>query len=309
MYYINKYIIIIVLLVSIFACEEPAPIEISNLSDEDVEVSIVQSDPNSYVITGYDSTGIIDEKPLAASVISISGIKNTIGNTTIYKGYGEAIFFDISQPVQNLENKLIGYKTLNFRSVTFNDQKANIEPLRIRYRENLSLKDTLLGVKHTISYRRVLTPQNHDFPYNGQMNIKIFDQDELSNELNLKLPDEIIGKVELTNDKLKRNQNLILTWNKNELNNSLTNVDNSDEIIVGGINKIRDELIPLIKFKRFRSNQLEIKNSLLQEVLSSGKFEYIVITFIRKIRKTNTTNRLGEIYFAAQSIHNIWIKI
>jgi hypothetical protein len=308
MNYINKYIITIVILVSVFACEEPGPIEISNLSDEEVEVSIVQSDPNSYVITGYDSTGIIDEKPTAASVISISGIKNTIGNATIYKGYGEAIFFDISQPVQNLENKLIGYKTLNFRSVTFNDQKAIIEPLRIRYRENITLKDTLLGVKHSISYRRVLTPQNHDFPYNGQMNVKIFDQDELSNELNLKLPDEIIGKVELTNDKLKRNQNLILTWNNN-LINSLTDTDYSDEIIVGGINKIRDELIPLIKFKRFRSNQLEIKNSLLQEVLSSGKFEYIVITFIRKIRKTNTTNRLGEIHFAAQSIHNIWIKI
>lgn len=305
---ITKNIISIALFITLFACEEPAPIEISNLSAEDFEVSIVQSDPNSYVITGYDSTGIIDEKPTAASIISLSGIKNTIGNTTIYKGYGQAVFFDITKPVQNTENALIGYKTLNFRTVTFNDQKAKIEPLRIRYRENYTLKDTLLGFKNTISFRRVLTPQNHDFPYNEKMKIQISDQDGTTNELNFRLPEEIIGKVELTNDKLKRNQDIILTWNENPTN-SLANVEIADEIIIGGIQKLRDELIPLIKFKRFRQNQLEIKNSLLKEVLSSGKFEYLVITFLRKIRKSHSTSRLGDIYFASQSIHNIWIKI
>ena len=306
MYYINKYIITIILLVSVFACEDPAPIEISN--EEDVEISIVQSDPNSYVITGYDSTGIIDTKPAAASIITISGIKNTFGNTTIYNGYGQAVFFDITKPVLNIENTLIGYKTLNFRTVTFNDQEAKIEPLTIKYRENFTLKDTLIGYKNTISYRRVLTSQNHDFPYNQQMRIKISDQDGISNELNFRLPDEITGKVELTNDKLKRNQDIILSWNENT-SNSLANGEIADEIIIGGIPKLRDELIPLIRFSRFRQNQLEIKNSLLKEILLSDKFEYLVITFLRKIYKLNSTSRLGEIHFASQSIHNIWIKI
>jgi hypothetical protein len=43
--------------------------------------------------------------------------------------------------------------------------------------------------------------------------------------------------------------------------------------------------------------------------LASGRFEYIVFTFLRKIRKSNSTSRLGDIYFASQSIHNIWVKI
>ena len=211
--------------------------------------------------------------------------------------------------IDDINNRIIGFSTIDDWSVKFNEQNALIKPLRIRYVENGILQDTLVGIKHTISYRRVFTPQNHDFPYNNNINIEISDDLGFSNKLGLRLPDEIFGKVELIGDKNTGTQRLLLSWSKSQLSNVLTQGSFDEEVIVGGISKVRNELIPLIRLSRFTSNSFEIKNSLIKDIIASDRFEYLVFTFLRKIHKTNSTNRLGEIHFASQSIHNIWIKI
>ncbi len=309
MYLINKKILSLTLVISFFACEDPAPIEIINTAPQDAEITVVNPDPANYKITGYDSTGIVEEQILEASVISVSGIKNTIENVTIYKGYGEAIFFDKDKPILNVNNRVIGFSTKDTRSVKFNGQNALVEPLRIRYVENGNLKDTLVGIKHTITYRRVFIPQNHDFPYNNNFDIEIIDDVGFSNNLRLKLPDEIFGKVELIGNEKRGTQGLLLSWNESQLSNVLAEGILDEEVIVGGILKNKNQLVPLIRFRQFTSNKFEIKNSLIKDIVYSDRFDYLVFTFLRKIRKTNSTNSLGDIYFASQSIHNIWVKI
>ncbi len=107
----------------------------------------------------------------------------------------------------------------------------------------------------------------------------------------------------------KRNLRIILTWEKSHIHHDTFPGELNDEIIVGGISNNRDELIPLFRLSRLMKNRFEIHNSFVKDVLSSGNFEYIVFTFLRKIRKSHSTNMLGDIHFTSQSIHNIWIKI
>jgi hypothetical protein len=309
MYLINKKILSLTLLILFFACEDPAPIEIINTASQVAEITVVNPDPANYKITGYDSTGIVEEQISEASIISVSGIKNTIENVTIYKGYGEAIFFDKNRPVLNVNNRIIGFSTKDNRAVKFNEQNALVKPLRIRYIENGILNDTLVGIKHTITYRRVFISQNHDFPYNSNINIEVTDDVGISNNLRLKLPDEIFGKVKLISDEKRGTQGLLLSWNESQLSNVLAEGILDEVVIVGGILKTENELVPLIRLQQFTSNRFEIKNSLIKDIIYSDRFDYLVFTFIRKIRKTSSTNRLGDIYFASQSIHNIWVKI
>ena len=308
MYSVFKNNVIIFLLITIIACDEPIPIEIKS-SEEEVELTIVNNDPSSYVITGYDSTGIIEENAYGASVISISGIKNTIGKITVYKGYGQAIFFDTNKPVLNLSDRLIGFKTFRYGSVKFDNKIATVLPYYLRYKDKSVIMDTLVGVKHVITYDKVLSAINHDFPYNSNVTIEITDDVGNSNLLNIRLPAEIVGKVEIIGDNINKDQAILLSWDQYNANYDDLDGIIAVEIIVGGITQDRDELIPLFTASRFNSNRLEIKNSLVKEVIASGRFEYLVFTFLRKIRKSNSTNRFGEIYFASQSIHNIWIKI
>jgi len=297
------------LLIFIFSCEEPSPIEILNVEEEEVEIEVINPSLTSYVISGYDSTGISDEDLAQVSIISLSGIKNSIENITFYKGYGVAAFFDTTKPVMNDAKKLIGFKTLDVGSVKFNNQPAKVVPFVLRYRENFMNRDTLLGVKHTIEYKTVLSPDQLNFTYDKNINIELTNKEGISNQFNLRIPDEIIGKVEISGTRLHRNLNIKLSWNRSRITPSMFPGEFSEEIIVGGVTSNRDELIPLFRLRKFFSNRFEIPNSLIENVLASGKFKYIVFSFIRKIRRSNSIDRLGKIHFASQSIHNIWIKI
>jgi len=291
----------------LLSCEDPAPIEIVN-EEEEVEVEIINPQPNSIVITGYDSTGITDEIPENESVISVSGIKNTINNVTYYKGYGEAVFFDTTKPVFIAPERRIGFATLDFGSVKFGSVTANVEPYILRYRENYIIKDTLLGVKHTINYERVLLPQQNNFPYNKNVNIEFKSQQGRSSLMTIRLPKEIKADIQVTGSRLQNNLKITLTW-ENDGNSSPISGIKTEEIIVGGILESRDELIPLFRLSRFNSNRFVLSNSFVEDVLSSGEYDFIVFTFLRKIRKSNSTSTLGDVHFASQSIHNIWIKI
>jgi hypothetical protein len=304
---LKKNIILLLLLVISISCDDPSPIEI--IDEEEVVLSVVNEESDTYVITGYDSTGISEEDLSKVSIISLSGIKNTFEKITTYRAYSEAVFFDTTKPVINNSNRLIGYKTIDVGTVKFDNRLANIVPFFLQFRENFIKKDTLLGQKHTISYTRVLQPDQLNFNYNKIVQIELISKQGISNKLSMRVPDEIIGKVEITGNNIKRNKKIVLSWKRSDIFANLSSDVFSEEIIVGGISSDRDELVPLLRAGELLSNRLEIPNSLVKEVLASGRFEYIVFTFLRKIRKSNSTSRLGDIYFASQSIHNIWVKI
>ncbi len=303
-----KNIVIIIILLLFNFCDDPLPIELTSKEDE-VEIDVINPEKDSYVITGYDSTGITDPIPVQKSVISLSGIKNTISGVTFYKGYGEAIFYDTSKAVYSSSNRLIGYRTLEFGQVSFDNIPAVIVPHYLKYRENFQIKDTLVGVKHVITFKKVLNPDNLDFPYDKNISIKFINEFNSPSLMKIRLPDEIVGKLTTRGSRAQNNFEIILTWNKSSINPSDFEGDFSDEIIVGGILESRDEVVPLFRLTKMRTNSFVISNSLINEVLSSGEYDYIVFTFIRKIRKSSSASRLGDVYFASQSIHNIWIKI
>lgn len=294
-----KNIIIIISVIILAGCDDPAPIELVNNNDE-VNIDIINPEPNSFVITGYDSTGITNPIPVKKSVISLSGIKNTIKGKTFYKGYGEAVFFDTTQPVfiQADSLRLIGYKTLKFGKVRFGIDTAKVVPFRLKYRENYTIKDTLLGVKYVIKYGPSILPSINKLPYGKNIKVVFRNKYDKQTELTVKLPEEIIGRINVSGSKDKGNLKINLSWNRGFLGN--------DEIIVGGILKNRKELIPLFRIKNFRENNFVIPNSFIKKILERD-YDAIVFSFIRKIRKSNSTSRLGDIYFASQSIHNIWI--
>lgn len=305
---LKNIVLAIIFNLSISSCDDPAPIEIIN-EEEEVEISVINPEPNSFVITGYDSTGVTDQTPVGESVISISGIKNKINNETFYQGYCEAVFFDTSKPIIISPNRLIGYKTLNFGSVKIGKIAADIVPFYLKYRENYLIKDTLLGVKHIIRYPKVLTPELSNFPYNSNLNIEFINQQGSTSLLTLRLPEEIKGKVEVSGSWQTQNLRIILTWNSSGINAGQISGELSEQIIVGGILSESRELIPLFRLGKFKTNRFLIPNSLLNNIISSGDYDDIVFSFIRQIRKSNSTSRLGDVYFASQSIHNIWIKI
>lgn len=306
-----KLILNIVFFLAIFllvSCNDPSPIEISN-NNEEVEIEIINPEPNSYVITGYDSTGITDQIPERASVISVSGVKNTIGSNTILSGNSEAIFFDLNQPVKNNSDKIIGYKTIDFESVEFDDKLSEKVPYRLFYRDNFQIRDTLLGTKHRYSFKKSFNRNNSEFIYNKSMKVKLIGLDGKTSLMTVRIPDEVFARVIIEGTVKENNLTITLFWERSIINQNQVSGDFSEEVIVGGLTKMHDELVPLFKLKRFSKNNFIVPNSLVEDILNSNEYKFIVFTFIRKIRKTNSTSSLGDVYFASQSIHNIWVKI
>ncbi|MEE9429628.1 MAG: hypothetical protein V3V16_01230 [Melioribacteraceae bacterium] len=300
-YLIPNIILALLLLLTFVRCDDPLPTELIN-NEEEVEIEVINSEPNSIVITGYDSTGIVDILPRSQTVISLSGIKNTINGRTFYKGNTEAIFYDTTKSVFAQENKFIGFKTFENGRVKVGDRIARLVPHFLKYRENFEIKETLVGVKHVILYENTLLPNVNKLPYNENIRIEFKNRFDHQSSFVARLPKEIIGKINVIGNKEKNNLKIDIIWDNN--------FTEQDEIIVGGIIKEKDrrEMIPLFRLKKFRKNNFTIPNSLIKQILA-GDYSSLVVSFIRKTRITKPTSRLGDIYIASQSIHNIWIAL
>ncbi|MCP5061142.1 MAG: hypothetical protein GY936_01595, partial [Ignavibacteriae bacterium] len=257
-YLFKNIILAVILFAAILSCDDPIPTELTNEKDE-VEIDVINPEPNAIVITGYDSTGITNAVPEKQSVISLSGIKTTINGRTFYKGYGEAVFYDTSKPVLINQDRLIGYKTLIFGRIKVGNDTAKIVPHFLKYRENFVIKDTLVGVKHVIKYRTALTPSGNLVPYDENIKIEFRNLEGSPTSLTAKLPEEIIGKINVTGARAQNNLTIGVSWNQ-----SLTG---EDEIVFGGILSGGVELIPLFRISRFRNNSFVIPNSFIKDIL------------------------------------------
>ncbi|GEM_PF-2242268 len=300
----NLYIALIFIFAVFFACQDPLPIELVNKEnpEEDYDVEVITPKPNTVVFTGYDSTGITSPIPVNSSVISLSGIKNTFynKNVTVNKGYAEAVFYDTDQPIKTSSGIIIGYKTLLFGRVRFDDDSARVVPHRIFYRDGNVIKDTLVGVKHVLFYKKRIAPARSNFPYGKSVRFHFDFFGQMPFLTTIKVPQEISAKLKLTGTKKDKNLRAELSWNK---------IDGGEvEVIIGGLLEGRREIIPLLRLKSFKGNRIVIRNSLIQKI-PFEKYDSVVFSVIRKFRASVNTIRLGDIYIASQSIHNILINI
>lgn len=289
-----KYCFFVIVILFVLSCEDQMPIELvdDGNSAEQYDVDVITPEPNSAVFTGYDSTGITNSIPLKSSVISVSGIKNSYKNITVSKGYAEAIFYNTDQPIKTSFGETIGFKTLLFGKVTFNGDSARVVPKRLFYRDNGKVKDTLVGVKHIL-----ITDK---FPYNSSINFH-FDFFGVKPFLQtIKTPPEITANIKVTGSRKNNDLRVELGWNSAPKGEVI--------LIIGGLLSGRKEIIPLLRVKSIKTNRVVIRNSLLQKI-PFEKYDGIIFTLVRRFQFSISTIRLGDIYIASQSIHNIRIDI
>ncbi len=299
-----KHIALFLILLGFFACQDPVPVELINEEnpEENYDVEVITPKPNSVVFTGYDSTGITSPIPVNSSVISLSGIKNTFFDKkiTVNKGYAEAVFYDTDQPIKTSSGIIIGYRTLLFGRVRFDNDSARVVPHRIFYRDGNVIRDTLVGVKHVLFYKRKIAPAQSNFPYGKSVQFHFDFFGQMPFLTTIKIPQEITAKLRISGTKHDKNLRAELSWNK---------VNNGEvEVIIGGLLEGRREIIPLLRLKSFKGNKIIIRNSLIQKI-PYEKYDNVVFSVIRKFRTSVNTIRLGDIYIASQSIHNILINI
>ncbi len=291
------YGLIFLVLALLISCEDPLPVElVQETSSQEYDVDVITPQPDAAVFTGYDSTGITSPVPVNRSVISLSGIKNTYKNITVSKGYAQAIFYDTTKPVFSRNNVLIGFKTLEFGRVKFDNDTARVVPHRLFYRENGVIKDTLLGVKHILVYRKRILPFRSNFPYDSSVkfHFDFFGQKPFLQTI--KTPVEITAKLKLEGSRKNNDLRVELSWNKAPKGDII--------VIIGGLLEGRNEIIPLIRLKSIKTDKIIIRNSLLQKI-PFNKFDALIFTVVRHFSQSVSTIRLGDIFISSQSIHNI----
>lgn len=294
------FILHIILILVLIGCEEPSPIELVSDQETESEIEIINDQPGSLLLTGYDSTGVIEELSSNKSIISYSGIKNTFNNITTYKGYGVAIFFDSSRPVLNSEGKIIGFKTIELGEVKFNHKVAELIPYRLRYLDNFIARDTLIGTKYVINTKSTLFPSSLNFPYNKMIPIHLTNREGMKSSFDMRMPSDITGEINATGSTDRDDFKIVLNWNKSDFG--------TDEIVLGGILKGTDQLVPLIRIRGNNQNRFVVSNEFIRKI-PFNKFSHLVFTFIRKYRDKPLNSKLGEINIASQSIHNIWVSL
>lgn len=295
-----KYLILFPILLALITCQEPAPVELVNEQEVTTELEIINESPGSYSVTGYDSTGVIDEVTYDKSLVLYSGVKNTLNKLTRFSGFGEAIFINSSEPITNSNDNIVGYKSIDFGEVLINNHKTEVVPYSLKYYDNFSLVDTLVGVKNVLYHRGVSFPSLLNFPYNKNIPISFKDKNGRETLMVMRMPEEIVGDIQVKGLNDEENFELSISWNPSDFG--------TVDIIIGTRQKITDSLNPLFRIKNPSRNTLVIPNNLIREILRTD-IKYLIFTFIRKVIEEPQINNLGDIYFASQSIHNIWIEI
>ena len=288
------------LLLLISGCDKPAPTELFDDSSEDEFEVLNKNLDDQYIISGVDTSGLEQDLRGLANIISLSGIKisNDIG--TINLSLAQAIFFDRSQPIFYSDGTtLLAYRTVTPGIIKFDNHFARTVDFHLRYRDEGSAKDTILGKKY-ILYSGVggwLDPFR--FRYNSSVSFEFNPILFPPITFDIKTPREISGNVIMQGSRVNRNLQAILSWN---------GLHDKRVTIVLGV--IKHGLIVSIPVYRIRTNDdgnLVVPKRFLNE-LPLERFSKLVFTFIRSLEnyKDDGNNKL---LVSAQSIHSIVIDI
>ncbi len=301
----KKYIFYIIAISSLFyfGCDKPAPTELidDSTTSDNFEIEIIGSElDNEYFSNGYDTIGVTEDIRRFANIISLSGIKITGTGRTDKISTAQVILSDRSNPVYSPGGRLIGYKTITPGIVRINSEPARLTNLRIRFREQGVLIDTVLGKKYELfnSARRFFGDQ-FVFPYNGIINFSFtpfFGQPTL---FDIPTPSEVNGTVKLVRTPGQNKFRAELNWTGMPAGKF--------SIVIGGVRSFNHQVFPFYRLRTEDDGSLIIPAGLLSNI-PKDRFNRISISFIRKNDSTIQLDN-SEVYITSQSIHTLIVEI
>jgi hypothetical protein len=298
---ILTYLSIFSLIFILYSCDKPAPTELVDDTDSELEVEVITKDLNDqYYTPGSDTSGITQGLTGLTNLISVSGIKITKNDQPYSFNLAQAFFFDKSKPVWYRDQRLLAYRTITPGTIWFDGLEAREVPFRIKYRDHGEQKDTLLGGKYILyNMFNIGLPDQFLFHYNSNVTFKFLP--DIGQEISFLIPTppEIIGNVILEGSRSGGNFGAMLKWNaKNERKIS---------IILGLTKQGQNSSIPVYRFRTRDDGEVFIPPRLLN-ILPLESFEKVVVTFIRSY-EGYYENGNNDLLVSSQSIHSIFIDI
>lgn len=298
---IKKYFLTLITLLLIAGCDKPGPtlLEPDLIDNDQVEIEVLTSDPESGISKGMDSTGTIEELTRFTNYIGVSGIKITDNSFTTNISIAQAIFFDRTDPIRDLNDKLIGFRARILGEVLFNDVAANVIPLRVRIKDRIIIRDTLIGFQHLLYNGRGNHSDPFNFVYNSSINFKFNPFFGIPGSFDIPTPPEITGNVVINRSNPNNGLRTVLSWNSSHLKNI--------EIIIGARVRNGNATIPLYRIKTPDDGSLILPPGLLNSI-PVNKFNKLIISLIRKYEGEHDSGD-SELFVRSQSIHSIVVDI
>lgn len=297
---ILTYLLISTSALILFSCDKPAPTQLIDDTNNELEVELLNKDLDNPYSSGTDTSGITQDLTGITNLISISGIKITTENRTSEFSLAQAMFFDKSKPINYSDGRILAFKTLIPGIIKFNGTEANIVPYRIKFRDMGIQRDTLIGNKYLLYNIFGGFPDPFYFNYNASVSFEFNPFSPGENiSFNIPTPKEIVGSVTLTGNVRNENLDVLLSWNPIG-NKKIT-------VIVGLMRPNQISSIPVYRMKTRDDGELRIPGRYLNQ-LPLENFEKIVFTFVRSYEYTHG-NGDNDLFVSSQSIHSIVIEI
>lgn len=281
------------------SCDKPAPTQLIDDTNNELEVELLNKDLENPYLSGADTSGITQDLTGITNLISISGIKITNENRTSEFSLAQAMFFDKSIPIKYSDGRILAYKAIIRGTIKFNGTEAHIVPYRIRYREGGIPKDTLIGNKYLLYNIFGGFPDPFYFNYNSNVSFEfdpILPGENIS--FNIPTPNQMNGIVSLSGSKMSKNLEATLNWNGRG--------EKRISVIIGVIDS-GGISIPIYKMKTADDGFLRIPGRYFSQ-LPLDRFEKIVFTFVRSYEGYHS-NGENDLFASSQSIHSIIIDI
>ena len=294
------YLTILIFGFILFSCDKPAPTQLVDDTNNELEVELLNKDLENPYSIGTDTSGITQDLTGITNLISISGIKITNENRTSEFSLAQAMFFDKSIPIKYSDGRILAYKTIIPGTIKFNGIEAHIVPYRIRYREGGIPKDTLVGNKYLLYNIFGGFPDPFFFNYNANVSFEfdpILPGENIS--FNIPTPNQINGAISVSGN--KNNKNLVATLRWNGIG------EKKVSIIIGLIRPGQLQSVPVYRMKTPDDGELIIPGRYLNQ-LPLDRFEKIVFTFVRSFEGYHGSGN-NELLVSSQSIHSIVIDI
>lgn len=275
-------------------CNNPQPTSLVDDKDA-LNIEMINANPANPTRFGIDSSGLGESIAQFTNVIAVTGFKTTLQGTSFKSSFAQAVFFDRSKPIHDLNNKLIGFKTQTPGTIFFNNRKAQLKEFKIRYGIN---RDTTLGLRYVL-HRRGNFGDPFEFDFNSVVSFTYIPDSATLNTISFDIatPAEIFLTVRTSGRKLDRSLNLILEWNA-------ANVQNF-EILMSIFDDQRN-VIPLYKIKTADDGKFVMPKKLLEEL--SLRYDSIIFTLTRKFQQEHLKGS-SELFVISQSINTISVDI
>jgi hypothetical protein len=297
---ILTYLIISASIFILVSCDKPAPTQLVDDTNNELEVELLNNDLDNPSSNGTDTSGITQDLTGVTNLISVSGIKITTENGTNEFSLAQAMFFDKSNPIRYSNGRLLAYKTIIPGTIKFNGTEAHIVPYRIRFREGGIPKDTLIGGKYLLYNIFGGNPDPFYFDYNANVSFEfdpILPGENIA--FNIPTPNQISGAVSLNGNKISKTLEATLNWNRIG--------EKRVSVIIGLIRQGQLQSVPVYKMKTKDDGELKIPGRYLNQ-LPLENFDKIVFTFVRSYEGYHGSGN-NELLVSSQSIHSIVIDI